>query len=73
MNHTEADLHTIHEAAQQSRVHGRIIRRWIQWGAMNAITLPHKEMRHISRIPQIALGALLALGRSNEGTERRFS
>lgn len=43
---------TVHEVAANLRVDDTTVRRWIKSGALDAITLPHREKRRSYRIPK---------------------
>ncbi len=53
------DLLTVAEVAQILRVDDTTVRRWIQLGALEAITLPHVQKRHAYRIKRATLEQLL--------------
>jgi excisionase family DNA binding protein len=55
----EADLLTVREVAKQLRVDDTTVRRWIQNGILEAITLPHRGTRQAYRIRRSTLNTLL--------------
>lgn len=52
-------LLTVREVAQRLYVDPSTVRRWIQFGALEAITLPHRGQRENYRIKAATLEALL--------------
>jgi excisionase family DNA binding protein len=57
---TPADtLLTIHEVSHRLRVDDTTIRRWINTGVLEAVTLPHLGKRRGYRIKQTTLDTLL--------------
>jgi excisionase family DNA binding protein len=54
----QSDLLTVHEVARRLRVDDTTVRRWIKTGAMEAITLPHRNQRQAYRIRKSTLDAL---------------
>lgn len=53
------DLLTIHEVAHRLRVDDTTVRRWINNGALEAVTLPHLGKRKGYRVRKTTLDALL--------------
>ena len=53
------DLLTVGEVARQLRVDVTTVRRWISNGSLHAIRLPAVGKRHVYRIKQSTLDALL--------------
>jgi len=63
------DLLTIHEVARRLRVDDTTVRRWINNGVLEAVTLPHLGKRRGYRVKQTTLDTLLSgstLSRSME-------
>lgn len=54
------DLLTIHEVARQLRVDDTTVRRWINNGALDAVTLPHMGKRRGYRVKKTTLDAMLS-------------
>lgn len=54
------DLLTVHEVAEQLRVEGTTVRRWIKNGVLEAVSLPHANKRQSYRIKRETLDRLLA-------------
>ena len=50
---------TVREVAEQLRVDDTTVRRWINSGALEAITLPHRGKRRAYRIRQSTMNTLL--------------
>ncbi|HEY3994030.1 MAG TPA: helix-turn-helix domain-containing protein [Ktedonobacteraceae bacterium] len=55
----EDHLLTIAEVAKLLRVDGTTVRRWINTGTLEAVTLPHTNKRHSYRVKQSTLAELL--------------
>jgi excisionase family DNA binding protein len=53
------ELLTIHEVAEILRVDDSTVRRWIKSGAMEAIVLPHVNVRTAYRVRRSTLDKLL--------------
>lgn len=53
------ELLTVHEVARRLRVDDTTVRRWINNGILEAITLPHSGKRRGYRIKQSTLDKLL--------------
>jgi excisionase family DNA binding protein len=58
-NTQQEDLFTVREVARRLRVDDTTVRRWINSGALEAITLPHMGKRQAYRIKKSTLDALL--------------
>lgn len=54
-----SDLLTVSEVAQQLRVDGTTVRRWIKNEVLEAVTLPHQNKRQAYRIKRSTLNDLL--------------
>jgi len=54
------DLLTIHEVARRLRVDDTTVRRWINNGVLEAVTLPHLGKRRGYRVKQTTLNTLLS-------------
>lgn len=60
--HTEKKedrLLTVREVATLLRVDDTTVRRWISSGAMKAVELPHVRSRHVYRVKESTLAALM--------------
>lgn len=53
------DLLTVHEVAEQLRVDDTTVRRWINNGVLDAVTLPHLGKRRGFRVKKSTMDALL--------------
>lgn len=53
------DLLTVAEVADHLRVDDTTVRRWIKYGALEAVALPHRGKRQGYRIRRRTLNALL--------------
>lgn len=53
------ELLTVHEVARRLRVDDTTVRRWINNGILEAITLPHSGKRRGYRVKQSTLDVLL--------------
>lgn len=53
------ELLTVRDVAQHLRVDGTTVRRWINAGALQAVTLPHVGKRQAYRVKRSTLDALL--------------
>jgi excisionase family DNA binding protein len=53
------ELLTVHEVARRLRVDDTTVRRWINNGILEAITLPHSGKRRGYRVKQSTLDELL--------------
>jgi excisionase family DNA binding protein len=53
------DLLTVSEVAQILRVDATTVRRWIKYGVLEAIGLPHQFKRQVYRIRRETLNKLL--------------
>ena len=58
-NTQQEDLFTVREVARRLRVDDTTVRRWINSGALEAITLPHMGKRQAYRIKKSTLDVLL--------------
>lgn len=58
-NQPNADLLTVSEVAQALRVDDTTVRRWIKQGVLEAVTLPHVNVRQAYRVKRETLQALL--------------
>ena len=58
-NTQQEDLFTVSEVARRLRVDDTTVRRWINSGALEAITLPHMGKRQAYRIKKSTLDTLL--------------
>jgi excisionase family DNA binding protein len=56
----EDHLFTIAEVAKRLRVDSTTVRRWINVGTLEAVTLPHMNKRHSYRVKQSTIAALLS-------------
>lgn len=54
------DLLTIHEVANRLRVDDTTVRRWINNGALDAVTLPHLGDRRSYRVKRKTLDTLMS-------------
>lgn len=54
------DLLTIHEVAHRLRVDDTTVRRWINNGVLDAVTLPHLGKRRGYRVKKATLDTLLS-------------
>jgi excisionase family DNA binding protein len=54
------DLLTIHEVARRLRVDDTTVRRWINNGVLDAVTLPHLGKRRGYRVKKATLDTLLS-------------
>ena len=54
------DLLTVSEVARILRVDDTTVRRWVKQGALEAIVLPHVNMRQTYRIKRETLNKILA-------------
>lgn len=54
------DLLTIHEVANRLRVDDTTVRRWINNGVLDAVTLPHLGKRRGYRVKKTTLDTLLS-------------
>jgi len=54
------DLLTIHEVANRLRVDDTTVRRWINNGVLDAVTLPHLGKRRGYRVKKATLDTLLS-------------
>jgi excisionase family DNA binding protein len=54
-----SELLTVAEVANILRVDGTTVRRWIQGGALKAVTLPHRNKRQAYRVRREDIEALL--------------
>ena len=54
------DLLTVSEVARILRVDDTTVRRWVKQGALEAIVLPHVNMRQAYRIKRETLNKILA-------------
>lgn len=54
------DLLTIHEVAMKLRVDDTTVRRWINNGVLDAVTLPHVSKRKGYRVKASTLNNVLA-------------
>ncbi len=54
------DLLTIHEVARRLRVDDTTVRRWINNGVLDAVTLPHLGKRRGYRVKKTTLDTLLS-------------
>ncbi|HLI68249.1 MAG TPA: helix-turn-helix domain-containing protein [Ktedonobacteraceae bacterium] len=54
------DLLTIHEVARRLRVDDTTVRRWINNGVLDAVTLPHLGKRRGYRVKKTTLDNLLS-------------
>ncbi len=54
------DLLTIHEVARRLRVDDTTVRRWINNGVLDAVTLPHLGKRRGYRVKKTTLDLLLS-------------
>jgi len=57
---TMSDLLTVSEVADILRVDATTVRRWVKYGVLNAVSLPHARKRQSYRIKRETLEALLA-------------
>lgn len=57
-----SELLKVHEVATILRVDDTTVRRWILSGALEAVTLPHRNKRQAYRIKRETVDALLATG-----------
>ena len=55
----EEHLLTIAEVAKVLRVDGTTVRRWINTGVLEAVSLPHMNKRHSYRIKESTLADML--------------
>ena len=53
------ELLTVREVAEILRVDDSTVRRWIKGGALEALTLPHRNQRSAYRIRRSTLNKLL--------------
>jgi excisionase family DNA binding protein len=53
------ELLTVREVAKRLRVDDTTVRRWIKSGALEAITLPHRQKRQAYRIKVSTMNKLL--------------
>ncbi len=60
VEHHETELLTVREVARQLRVDDTTVRRWIKYGILEAIPLPHHGARQAYRIRRSTLNALLS-------------
>lgn len=56
------ELLTVREVVEKLRVDDTTVRRWIKQGALEAITLPHKNERQAYRVKRETLDNLLNNG-----------
>lgn len=57
-----SELLTVREVANILRVDDTTVRRWVKQGALEAITLPHKNVRQAYRIKRETVDKLLTTG-----------
>ena len=53
------ELLTVHEVAEMLRVDDTTVRRWIKSGAIEAVALPHQNIRTAYRIKRETVDQLL--------------
>lgn len=63
------DLLTIHEVARRLRVDDTTVRRWINNGVLDAVTLPHLGKRRGYRVKKTTLDSLLSSSTLAGGAE----
>ncbi len=56
------DLLTVGEVARILRVDNTTVRRWVKQGSLEAISLPHVNMRQVYRIKRETLNKVLQEG-----------
>lgn len=56
------ELLTVHEIAVELRVDDTTVRRWIKFGVLEAVALPHRGNRQAYRIKRGTLDSILAGG-----------
>lgn len=56
------DLLTVAEVARILRVDNTTVRRWVKQGSLEAIVLPHVNMRQVYRIKRETLDRVLQAG-----------
>jgi excisionase family DNA binding protein len=54
------ELLTVREVAEELRVDGTTVRRWIKNGILAAITLPHAGKRCAYRVHRMTMDALMS-------------
>jgi excisionase family DNA binding protein len=58
-HNTNHELLTVREVADTLRVDGTTVRRWVKNGALEAVTLPHRNSRLAYRIKRDTVTQLL--------------
>lgn len=56
------DLLTVGEVARILRVDNTTVRRWVKQGSLEAVVLPHANMRQVYRIKRATLNKVLQDG-----------
>ena len=54
-----SNLLTVSEVAEILRVDDTTVRRWVKKGVLEAITLPHANLRHSYRVRRATVEALI--------------
>jgi excisionase family DNA binding protein len=62
MNQAMNELLTVGEVARILRVDNTTVRRWVKQGSLEAIALPHVNMRQVYRIKRETLNKVLQDG-----------
>ncbi len=62
MNQTMNELLTVGEVARILRVDNTTVRRWVKQGSLEAVVLPHANMRQVYRIKRETLNKVLQDG-----------
>lgn len=58
-NTATSELLTVSEVADILRVDATTVRRWIKFGTLDAVSLPHRDKRQAYRVRKTTLGKLL--------------
>lgn len=62
MNQAMNELLTVGEVARILRVDNTTVRRWVKQGSLEAVVLPHANMRQVYRIKRETLNKVLQDG-----------
>lgn len=57
-----SELLTVSEVARVLRVDDTTVRRWVKQGTLEAVVLPHTNLRQVYRIKRETLDKMLQLG-----------
>jgi excisionase family DNA binding protein len=63
-----SELLTIQEVARILRVDDTTVRRWVKSGALDAVVLPHLNVRQAYRVKRVTLETILGTATSDDVT-----